>query len=73
MSNTQRLSLDDFKLDVANSDNEIEKLMGMAAAACHKTCNPMPDATYIDFVDYEAEMAQQQQINFNVGVRQVTF
>lgn len=57
MKQTTRLSLDDFQLDVADSNSEIEKLMGLAAAACHKTCNPQPDATFIDFVDYTAELA----------------
>lgn len=58
MKQTNRLSLDDFQLDIADSSNEIEKLMGLAAAACHKTCNPQADATYIDWVDYEKEAAQ---------------
>lgn len=58
MEQSKRLSLDDFQLDIADSNNEIEKLMGLAAAACHKTCTPQADATYIDWVDYQAEAAQ---------------
>ena len=58
MEQSKRLSLDHFQLDIANSNNEIDKLMGLAAAACHQTCNPQPDATFIDFVDYTQELVQ---------------
>ncbi|MBW8687989.1 hypothetical protein [Chitinophaga rhizophila] len=71
MEHSKRLSLDDFKLDIADSNNEIEKLMGLAAAACHKTCNPQPDATFIDFVDYEKESAQLtigRDLSFSAGL-----
>jgi hypothetical protein len=63
MEQSKRLSLDDFKLDIADSNNEIEKLMGLAAAGCHQTCNPMADATFIDFVDYEKEAVQLVQFD----------
>ncbi|SFE50379.1 hypothetical protein SAMN05518672_10726 [Chitinophaga sp. CF118] len=63
MEQSKRLSLDDFQLDIAESNNEIEKLMGLAAAACHKTCNPQADATYIDWVDYTQEAVQLAEIS----------
>jgi hypothetical protein len=52
-----RLSLADFKLQKQEVSNEIEKMLGMAAADCHRTCNP--DANHstngIDWVDWVAE------------------
>ncbi|SFE50350.1 hypothetical protein SAMN05518672_10725 [Chitinophaga sp. CF118] len=35
-----RLSLEDFKNNEINTENEIERMSGLAAAACHTTCNP---------------------------------
>lgn len=67
MEQSKRLSLDDFQLDIADSNNEIEKLMGLAAAACHKTCNPQADATYIDWVDYEAAMAVDSGLSLDAA------
>ena len=51
MQTTKRLSLDDFKLSQVESKNEIEKMLGEEAAACHKTCHW--DETWLDFVDWE--------------------
>lgn len=61
----KRLTLADFKLNKFESKNEIDKLLGGAAAACHKTCNPQPDATWIDFVDNEKEAANNSTGVFN--------
>lgn len=50
-----RLSLDDFKISELNTDNEIEKMLGLAAAACHTTCNPDREGV-VDWVDHEEEV-----------------
>ncbi len=41
----KRLSLADFKISKLESKNEIDKLLGGAAAACHVTQPDCPDGT----------------------------
>lgn len=48
----EKLSLEDFKLNKMEAANEIEKMLGLAAAGCHRTCNPDSKVDYIDWVDY---------------------
>jgi hypothetical protein len=38
MNATKRLSLADFKVSKVENQNEIDKLVGGAAAACHLVC-----------------------------------
>lgn len=38
MNTTTRLSLADFKVSKVENQNEIDKLIGGAAAACHLVC-----------------------------------
>jgi hypothetical protein len=42
MKNNKRLSLEDFKVKKNESKNEIDKMLGGAAAACHVTQCPPP-------------------------------
>jgi hypothetical protein len=57
-----RLSLDDFKINEINTENEIEKMLGLAAAACHTTCNPDREGV-VDWVDHEEELQQISDFN----------
>jgi hypothetical protein len=53
MKKNQRLSLADFKMNKLENKNEIDKLLGGLAAACHETCNPMAEPyEFIDFIDH---------------------
>ncbi|RBL89297.1 hypothetical protein [Chitinophaga flava] len=52
MSNAKRLTLDDFQLEEITSGNEIDKMLGLAAAGCHVTgphTNPDGSVTLIDY------------------------
>ncbi|RBL89293.1 hypothetical protein DF182_22490 [Chitinophaga flava] len=57
--------MEDFKLNEISVDNEIDKLLGLAAAACHTTCN-LDRGDIIDWIDHEAE-ASSTPINFKPG------
>ena len=72
MENSKRLSLDDFQLENFDSNNEIEKLMGLAAADCHKTCNPDKDASWLDWVDYSAAMEAPDSLSLSAGPLDLT-
>ncbi|QHS58473.1 hypothetical protein [Chitinophaga agri] len=63
-----RLSLDDFAINEINTDNEIEKMLGLAAAACHTTCNPDPNGV-VDWVDHEAELQQLVEFDSSLTLR----
>lgn len=63
-----RLSLDDFKINEINTENEIEKMLGLAAAACHTTCNPDREGV-IDWIDYEKEVQLTADSNSLLALR----
>ena len=52
MQNEKRLTLDDFKLTQIESGNEIEKMLGEEAAACHRTSCP-DGVPCIDILDIQ--------------------
>jgi hypothetical protein len=37
MKTEKRLTLEDFQMEAVNSGNEVEKMLGLAAAGCHVT------------------------------------
>ncbi|MBW8687988.1 hypothetical protein [Chitinophaga rhizophila] len=49
-----RLSLDDFKINEIDTENEIEKMLGLAAAACHINTCVVDRGSFIDLLDYES-------------------
>jgi hypothetical protein len=54
MKNEKRLTLEDFQMEAVNSGNEIEKMLGLAAAGCHVTGpHANEDGTGVVLIDYE--------------------
>ncbi|MBW8687992.1 hypothetical protein [Chitinophaga rhizophila] len=52
MKSEKRLALEDFQMEAVNSGNEVEKMLGLAAAGCHFTGphkNPDGSATLFDY------------------------
>lgn len=65
MKNEKRLTLDDFQMEAVNSGNEVEKMLGLAAAGCHLTGpHKNPDGS-TTLIDYEWGLAQADTLSID--------
>ena len=55
MKTTKRLSLEDFKVTKIENQNEIDKLIGGAAAACHPEVKAGPTKFTVGDITYSAD------------------
>ncbi|QHS58477.1 hypothetical protein [Chitinophaga agri] len=58
MKSEKRLTLEDFQMEAVNSGNEVEKMLGLAAAGCHVTGPHKNDDGSVTLIDYEWGLAE---------------